>query len=78
MTVDIAHHGERVHEALAKLDTVLVETDAGVNARIRLIVGGGLIRDAVLARLSEVQRRGAILRFSQQRNNAGVVIVQVR
>ncbi len=78
VTVDIAHHGERVHEALVKLDTVLDEVQAGVSARIRLIVGGGLIRDAVLARLADEQRRGVIRGFSSQSDNAGVVIVQVR
>ena len=78
VTVDIAHQGERVLEALAKFDHALAEVHEGFGARIRLIVGGGLIREAVLARLADEQRQGNIRSYKVKASNPGAVMVQVR
>jgi site-specific recombinase len=51
LKVDIAHQGERVHEALAKLSHWCGVADQERAAGLRLIVGSGLIREAILAEL---------------------------
>jgi hypothetical protein len=78
ITVDIAHNGERVFEAVAKLDELIAGAKSGVTAKIRLIVGSGLIRDEINAQLSTYAFRGEILKFEQDGNNTGAVLVTIR
>jgi len=75
---DIAHHGERVHEALIKVEGVLERAHGERMAAITLIVGGGLIRDAVLARLQTLVRVNEIISFSQPAGNPGVIEIVLR
>src|SRR5690554_3654867 len=51
LTRDIAHGGETVVEALAKLDDSLEQAWRGYCRALRVIVGGGLIREEVLGQL---------------------------
>lgn len=78
LTCDIAHHGERVHEALAKLNSLIAVARADVTARLRLIVGTGLIRDEVCATLNNYERRGEILGFEQDGRNRGAIVIFLR
>ncbi len=78
VTMDIAHHGERVRESLIKLDAGIRETKLGFAANLRIIVGSGAIRDAVLARLMEYERRKVILFHYLESDNAGVVMVRLK
>lgn len=77
LTIDIAHHRETVAEALQKFQHALnkawQETYAG---QVRLVVGGGQIRDAVLAELFYLQSKGTVLAFSEE--NRGAVLVRIR
>lgn len=77
LTVDIAHQRETVAEAQVKfrrvLDQAWQESHAG---QLRLIVGGGLIRDAVLAELFYLRQQGAVLGFEDE--NRGVIRVRIR
>ncbi len=75
---DIAHHGERVHEALAKLDQIMTAADYERPETLLLIVGGGRIRDAVLARLKTLQRSGLIHRYHLGDSNRGQIEVMLR
>ena len=78
VTVDIAHQGERLHEALAKLDQLVAREGAGVTEQLRLVVGGGLIRQAVMARLAYFERQSSIVSYEPERSNPGAVIVRLK
>lgn len=77
VTADIAHHHETVVKALEKfehsLNHVWKQSHAG---HLRLIVGGGLIRDAVLAELFFKKSRGTVLDFAEE--NRGAVLIRIR
>ena len=74
-TVDIAHHGERVSEALRKMQSEIESAQKGVAMCIRLIVGSGLIRDEVLLTLRDLKFRGDIKDFDLDPSNVGAVLV---
>ena len=54
-TIDIAHQGERVNEALQKMQSEIDLARKGVSKNIRLVVGSGLIRDEVLLVLRDLK-----------------------
>lgn len=77
LTVDIAHQRETVAEAQFKFRGVLDEAWRESRAAwLRLIVGGGVIRDAVLAELFYLRQQGVVLGFEDE--NRGVIRVQIR
>jgi hypothetical protein len=78
VTIDIAHHGERVSDALRKLERDIKEAKKGVAANLRLIVGSGAIRDAVLARLMDYESRGVIITHRLEGENAGAILVVLK
>jgi len=78
LTVDIAHSGERVSEALQKMQSEIDLARRGVALRIRLVVGSGLIRDEVLLRLRDLEFRGDIVDFESEPHNAGSVLVRLK
>ena len=78
LTEDIAHQQERVHEALIKLERLFVEAEIGRAAGLRLIVGSGLIREAVFEALRARQFRGDILGYGQDGQNSGAIFVKLR
>ena len=76
LTIDIAHHHETVLQALTKFEHALNQAWHGYTAKLRLIVGGGLIRDAVLAELFFKRSQGIVLNFSEE--NRGALLIRVR
>jgi hypothetical protein len=78
ITVDIAHQGERVHEALEKMEKEIDSARRGVAQHLRLIVGSGLIRENVLVRLRDFEFRGDIKQFDTEPNNPGSVLIRVK
>lgn len=77
ITVDIAHHHETVARALEKFEQTLNQVwQCTYASHVRLIVGGGLIRDAVLAELFFKRSRGTVLDFVEE--NRGAVLVSIR
>lgn len=78
LTADIAHDGETVAEAMTKLDALLKEAMAGHYRYLRLIVGGGLIRDEVEGYLRYLQAEGRVLGFDGEGRNRGAWKVRVR
>jgi len=78
MTVDIAHHGERVRDALQKLDSQIKLAKRGVSAYLRVVVGSGSIREAVLARLLDLEYRKVIVTHELEGENAGAILVQLK
>ena len=78
ITVDIAHQGERVGEALQKMQSEIDLARKGVAMRIRLIVGSGLIRDEVLLALRDLVFRGDVKDFDLDPTNAGAVLIRLK
>lgn len=78
ITVDIAHQGERVSEALEKMQSEIDLARKGVSKCIRLVVGSGLIRDEVLLVLRDLKFRGDVIGFESEPNNAGAVLVRLK
>lgn len=78
VTVDIAHQGERVAEALEKMQREIDQARAGVAMSLRLIVGSGLIREEVLLALRDLEFRGDIKSFDSEPFNKGAVLVRLK
>ncbi|MEX0740396.1 MAG: hypothetical protein WD071_13720 [Pseudohongiella sp.] len=77
LTADIAHQRETVQEALMKFEVALNRCwQQSYASQLRLIVGGGLIRDAVLGELFFLRSKGTVLDFSEE--NRGSILIQVR
>ncbi len=78
ITVDIAHQGERVSEALRKMQREVDLARKGVAMRIRLIVGSGLIREEVMFALRDLEYRGEIVSFDLEQRNPGAVLINLK
>ena len=78
ITVDIAHRGERVSEALRKMEHEDDQARKGVAMRIRLVVGSGLIREEVLFVLRDLEYRGEIKSFELEQKNPGAVLINLK
>lgn len=78
ITVDIAHQGERVSEALRKMQNEIDSARKGVAMYIRLVVGSGLIRDEVLLILRDLKFRGDIVDFEPEPFNSGAVLLRLK
>jgi hypothetical protein len=78
ITIDIAHHGERVRDALHKLESQTKLAKRGVTAYLRIVVGSGVIREAVLSRLMDLEYRGVIMSHELEQDNAGSILVQLK
>ena len=78
ITVDIAHQGERVSEALRKMQSEIDLARKGTAMCIRLVVGSGLIRDEVLLALRDLKFRGDVKDFESESINAGAVLVRLK
>ena len=78
LTRDIAHQGETLDRAVEKLDVTLQSAWAGYARAVRLIVGGGRIRDEILGQLRHYQDRGYIRDFATDSRNPGAITVVLR
>ena len=78
ITVDIAHQGERVSEALQKMQSEIDLASKGVAKSIRLVVGSGLIRDEVVLVLRDLKFRGDVIDFEAEPFNAGAILVRLK
>ena len=78
ITVDIAHQGERVSEALQKMQSEIDFARKGVAMSLRLVVGSGLIRDEVMLVLRDLKFRGDVIDFEPESFNAGAVLVRLK
>ena len=78
VTVDIAHNGERVREALDKLHACIKASKKDVIQNLRLVVGSGLIREEALLTLHALARRKVIVEFEQEPGNPGAILVRLK
>ena len=77
-TIDIAHQGESVSEALKKMQGEIDLARQDVVMRIRLVVGSGMIRDEAMLYLRDLEHRGEIKDFDLELNNAGAILVRLK
>lgn len=78
VTVDIAHHGERVRDALQKMNRSIKEAKGGVAQYLRLIVGSGVIREEVMMSLRDLEQRRVIIQFDLEGQNSGAYLVKLK
>ena len=78
LTIDIAHKGERVHEALEKMEEAIAIAKSSAAQYLNLIVGGGVIREEVLESLVAIKRRNEIKSFKQNNQNTGMIIIRLK
>lgn len=76
--VDVAHQGERVHEALEKLRNTIDHELTGVALRLRVVVGGGVIRQAVKEELNILKGQRVIEGYVVDGSNQGALLVQLK
>jgi hypothetical protein len=75
---DIAHHRETTAQALTKLDEVLLDGWRGYSRSVRIIVGGGLIRESVLGQLRYYRERGIVRSYDEDGPNRGAIVAVLR
>jgi hypothetical protein len=75
---DIAHHRETTTQALAKLDELLLDGWRGYCRSVRIVVGGGLIREQVLAQLRYYRERGTVREYDEDGRNRGAIVAVLR
>lgn len=78
LTVDIAHGRESRALALSKLDALLLAGWEGYCRDLRVIVGGGVIRDDVLGQLQYYRDTGRLLEYREEGPNGGAIRVRLR
>ncbi len=78
LTIDIAHQGERVSDAIEKLHREVSEARAGTAEHLRLVVGSGMIGQAAQSELVNLERRGGILSFGFDDGNKGAILVKLK
>ena len=78
ITVDIAHQGERVNDALRKLAKELKTARQGVALYLRVVVGSGVIRDEVMSALLDYEARKIISDFYLDSRNSGAIMVRLK
>jgi hypothetical protein len=78
LTRDIAHGRETVSRALEKLDALLLDGWRGYWYGVRVVVGGGLIRDEVLGQLRYYRERGIVRSYREDSPNRGAIVVTLR
>lgn len=78
LTRDIAHGRETVARAIEKLDELLLDGWRGYYRGVRVIVGGGLIRDEVLGQLRYYRERGTVRAYGEDSPNRGAIVVTLR
>jgi hypothetical protein len=75
---DIAHGRETVARALEKLDEALLDGWRGYYRGVRIIVGGGLIREEVLGQLRLYRERGIVRGYREDSPNRGAIVAELR
>lgn len=78
LTRDIAHGRETVPRALEKLDELLLDGWRGYYRGVRIVVGGGLIREEVLAQLRGYEHRGIVRACREDSPNRGAIVATLR
>jgi len=78
LTRDIAHNRETIERALDKLDECLVAAWSAYAAEVRVIVGGGRIREQILGQLQYYRDQGRVIDYSEDSPNYGAILIRIR
>lgn len=78
ITRDIAHQHETLHQAVVKMDDMLQQAWEGYARGVRLIVGGGRIREEILSQCQYYLDQGYITSYTVERPNTGAILVYLR
>ena len=78
LTVDIAHNGERTHEALGKMHDQIDAANHGVAQYMRFIVGSGIIREEAIMSLEGLERQKLIISQRFEPGNNGAILVKLK
>ena len=76
--IDVAHQGETVAVALSRLKSALEEASRTPAGALRVVVGGGRIREEVGAYLAYLRHAGEIVACEQERGNRGAFVVTLK
>ena len=76
--IDIAHHGETVAVAMQRFKKALAEASASPAKALRVVVGGGLIKEEIMNQLSYLLHSGAIVDFDLEQGNRGAFMVLLK
>lgn len=76
--VDIAHHGETVAMAMSLLKRALEEAAQSPAQALRVVVGGGRIRDEVETYLAYLQHSGELAGYVQEAGNRGAFRIMLK
>jgi hypothetical protein len=78
LTGDVAHRRETIGRALEKLDELLLEGWRGYYKGVRIVVGGGSIREEVRAQLRHYAGRGIVREHRDESANPGAIVAILR
>ena len=78
VTIDIAHQGERVSDAMERLHREVSGARAETARHLRLVVGSGMIRKAAQSELADLEKRGGVLSFAFDGDNKGAILVKLK
>jgi len=77
-TVDIAHHQETLSEAVDKLRKAVNRHRKGKAESLRVIVGGGIIREGIIASLNQMRARRLIKDYQPEKGNSGAYVLKLK
>ena len=77
-TIDVAHRQETVAEALRKLRSAIQRHRSGLTRSLRVVVGQGIIRDAVADELTALRRNRTIAGWDFEKRNPGSILVRLK
>ena len=78
VTIDIAHQGETVREAMRKLDAAIDRESQGYAQYLRVVVGTGLIREEVTGTLYARARSGRVADVEPEPGNRGAILIKLK
>ncbi|MFH1571218.1 MAG: Smr/MutS family protein [Gemmatimonadota bacterium] len=77
-TIDIAHRHETVEGALDKLRRAVDRAGHGLTGTLRVVVGQGLIREAVEPELRQLRARKKVHSYRLEPGNPGAYLVRLK
>ncbi len=77
LTVDIAHHGQRMHDAIEQFEEALQQARDQGYGYLRLIVGSGKINKELALDLETARWRGLIKSYQYDDPNLGAYLVKL-
>jgi|TARA_B110000116_G_C16635398_1_gene490333 triosephosphate isomerase len=77
-TIDIGHDHETVNDAVEKLRMAVNQHRKGTTQKLRVVVGGGVIREKIVTTLNQMRARGRIKSYQFEKGNSGAYMVRLK